>query len=147
MAKMRKGFVSNSSSSSFIVIGQGPTTDLPYCEDDILTIDSKLGETEFGWQNERYNDSGSRVVFAWLQAKYKPEWMEMFEKVVKEHLGVSFIDCKLSDSWSDDGEYGYIDHQSAACECANTEMFISEYDLAQFLFASDSFIQCGNDNG
>lgn len=168
--KIRSGFVSNSSSSSFVVIS--PTTDWTlavklretYGDRNKLVVDAKLGQCEFGWQEERYNDFWSKLNFAYLQAKYVSadakyvddygckvhhEWLVMLEKVLKDTLNVKTIVWNMAAEWhhgEEDPPYGYIDHQSASYEGQNTEMFESETVLTQFLFSNDSYIQCDNDN-
>ena len=148
--KIRKGFVSNSSSSSFIVIGDGPLKELKI---DGTVIIGQHGETEFGWENTVYDGVWSRINFAYLQAVDRSEWLEMLEDILKEHLGCTEIVYLINTSYdekpdSEHGPYvrGYIDHQSAACEGSNTEMFESKEKLKQFLFCADSYIQGGNDN-
>ena len=149
--KIRSGFVSNSSSSSFIVIGTDITEkNLPL--DDGKFIIGSAGETEFGWQNTTYEYAYDRINFAWMQANYMiestPEWMEMLGEVIKEHTGATEVVSIINLDWPrHEGEVnGYIDHQSASCEGVNTEMFADKDTLARFLFGSGSYIQGGNDN-
>jgi hypothetical protein len=139
--KIRSSFVTNSSSSSFIIIDASRG----YEELSKFNIDWNLayrvgeqGETEFGWQFDRYEDIHSRINFAYLQAVGDQEWQLMLEKVIKENSIVEFVDLI--------GLNGYIDHQSAACEGENVEMFNSEQALKDFIFGKGSYIQCGNDN-
>lgn len=147
--KIRNGFVSNSSSSSFIVIGKEKPKER---RRENVFIVGQQGETKFGWEDRRYMDMYDRINFTWLQANYvldsHPEYMKMFESVMKEHL-CDKVESIIYDSWNEDSEkeYGYIDHQSASYEGENIEMFESEEVLAKFLFSEDSFIQGGNDNG
>jgi hypothetical protein len=76
------------------------------------------------------------------------EWREMLEEVIKENTGAIDIDWRISTDYHPPEGYtwAYIDHQSAACEGSNTEMFNSRDDLKNFLFCPDSLIQTGNDN-
>lgn len=160
--KIRSGFVSNSSSSSFIVISQAGE-DVSYelsrkkHEGGITTlvVDGNLGHTEFGWERNEYNDFGSKLIFAYLQAhyliKYKDErgadWLAMLEEVVKENLGVNEIEWNLSTEFNNNGKtWAFIDHQSASIEGANTEMFVDKKSLKLFLFNTYSYIETGNDN-
>ena len=157
--KVRTGFVSNSSSSSFLTIGHG-TFIVPDIKLYTLTIpDDTGGEFEFGWGPGVHYDFGSKLNFAYLQSLYKNknqeplldkaleaveghsnEWLLMIEEVLKKHLKVSEI------IWNLDLDTGYIDHQSCAYEGRNTEIFESIEVLEDFLFREDSFITEDNDN-
>lgn len=79
MSKLRKGFVSNSSSSSYIVMAnEFPSDDEinkckdqiaqemedSYDTDDRLILPNRdIGETEFGWQETVYDTFGDRLNF------------------------------------------------------------------------------------
>lgn len=146
--KVRHGFVSNSSSSSFIVIEHGPLNE-PFIEEKYDTfVGGEYGETEFGWQDETYHDAHSKINFAYLQAENNPAWLAMLETVIKEHLDVSNVEWKLTAEYNakNGKKWAYIDHQSAACEGQNTEMFENEHVLKAFLFNTNSYIKNGNDN-
>jgi hypothetical protein len=146
--KVRHGFVSNSSSSSFVVIAEGNLVMKNALKDDAWENRMGDGQYEFGWQNERYGDVDSRANFAFLQAleTNNTEWLAMIEKVITEHTGAMYVLHGFDmdkDGWLKEG---YIDHQSSATEGQNTEMFKSEEALRNFIFANGSYIQCGNDN-
>lgn len=174
--KIRKGFVSNSSSSSFIVFG----TDLENNRDTLgfpnmrpeklygwsdarsikLELPSPEAEYEFGWDFERYYDVKDKINFAIIQAldagDKKWEYKDMLRRVLQEQLNREckehpVLDLKIDynrfywDSISE-GNPAYIDHQSAAREGENLEIFESEEALENFLFNKNSYIQGGNDN-
>jgi hypothetical protein len=145
--KIRKGFVSNSSSSSFIVIDASKGHINPYFPSSLI-VDHNFGNTEFGWEPDKFYDIGSRIVFTYLQAKWyakNDEWVRMLEEVIKENTDVKEIEWKLSHEWNDDA-WAYIDHQSAASEGQNIEMFDSKETLKDFIFGSGSYIVTDNDN-
>lgn len=148
--KTRLGFVSNSSSSSFVVIGNSSLV-IPKFETEEYCFGQK-GETEFGWGPDDIYDFYSRVNFAYLQcvknchSKWccddEPEishqdWHDMLINVLKENTGLKEITFDVE---------GYIDHQSSAAEDRNTEIFDDKETLAQFLFDGDSYIHLDNDN-
>lgn len=155
--KIRSGFVSNSSSSSFIVMGGCPTdSELTHLRNVVknagyrLVVDGNAGDCEFGWENTEYVGFYSKLNFAYLQYLYvkdeHPEWLVMLEDVLKSELGVVEIDWVLQiDKYKEPG-YAYIDHQSASSEGSNTEIFDSKDNLREFLFNEKSYIQGGNDN-
>jgi hypothetical protein len=156
--KTRIGFVSNSSSCSFIVIGKSTKYDR-FPSDNIRGSNLDLsdnGEYDFGWGPEKLNDICSRLAFAMLQCSYiskkkrpssddenelngwETDWGKMLTRVIGETSNLNLI-WKLS-------SYSYIDHASSAEEGANTEMFNSEESLKQFIYSPGSYIQLDNDN-
>lgn len=163
--KIRQGFVSNSSSSSFIVISSGTGYDNLVC-DDHLIVDGNLGTTEFGWGPETIRDVGSKIIFSYLQTQYNQsndmdplleqallvtkgysnEWLFMLEEVIKENSDVQTFEWNVSDTESEGKTWAYIDHASNAGEGSNIEIFESKQTLKDFIFGKGSLIQLRNDN-
>lgn len=141
MAKSRLGFVSNSSSSSFVVIGRKPFTNLP-----TEVILGEHGTTEFGWEIKNHTDFYSRLQWAYLQAEHtsNEEWHEMITDALDSE-GITITGNIMNDEWDKPGKvYAYIDHQSVGGR--NSEIFDSLGELKQFLFAPDSYVHTDNDN-
>lgn len=158
--KIRLGYVSNSSSSSFVVIDRvGPmihpntirALNSSGAFSDVITYNGRQGNLQFGWEHEQYRSVWDRINFAYIQAcsllnGYNSDqdtaksWFCMLEIAIKEFANVSHIDWEIPDEGS------YIDHQSCATEGANTEIFRSKQVLKDFLFRVGSYIQGGNDN-
>lgn len=149
--KLRSGFVSNSSSSSFLIIDREGDHIIPNdcIKDGVLSI---VGNFEFGWGPGELDDFLSRAAFAYLQAKYQAaykinykitdnvnnSWLSMVEETIKSETDVKEIDWKVT---------GYIDHQSCATEASNIEIFDDLNVLKDFLFGEGSEICLRNDNG
>ena len=141
--KIREGFVSNSSSSSFVGIGtSGEKQEINLEEDSTWYIIGEQGETEFGWGPYKIKDIHSRINFAYIQATAIEHqgWQDMLEEVLRENLNLR-IDCCITSDWSKSAssnsskyvkEYGYIDHQSSATEGENIEIFDSKENLYNF---------------
>lgn len=161
--KIRTGFVSNSSSSSFVVIDSSAGYERLE-DDDNGVFGPGRGESEFGWGPECIKDIPSRINFAFLQANYAaPEhdallekartilyghsnhYVRMLEEVIKENSNIKEITWNfVEDEFG--FESGYIDHQSNASEGQNMEIFNSKDALRDFIFGRNSYIQLDNDN-
>lgn len=144
--KIRNGFVSNSSSSSFIVIDSQSPFQVEKYEHNILEIYKDFCCMCFGWDNVLYKDWKQKLVFAYLQTCYakSSEWLEMLNKVVKEYLGIEDVKWHLDEAMKNLD--AYIDHQSNASEGSNIKIFENETILRDFIFRKGSYIQGGNDN-
>lgn len=137
--KRRLGFVSNSSSSSFVVVSE-----YGYHGKQTLTMtDGKLvlgqigGNDEFGWSFIEYNDFLSKLNWVCLQADYSKDnrYKEMIESVLKNNIdGIEEIVWELE---------GSIDHQSKTT--GMEQIFKDETSLKNFLFDSESHVRTGND--
>jgi hypothetical protein len=152
--KFREGFVSNSSSSSFVIIGSSgkrvPGSNLLPADDGVLHF-GLHGVTEFGWGPDTVQDVQSRINFAYLQTQFPqsdPKWIGMLENVIRRETGLTEIAWDVTSNYNaPEGKvWGYIDHQSAASEGRNTEIFDSEDVLTAFIFDQDSLIELDNDN-
>lgn len=160
--KKRHGFVSNSSSSSFLVIDKSGDVDnsLEGIEGEYSFGDK--GVTEFGWGPETLQDIFSRINFAYLQATYFEEsnaekfiqgsntYLGMLEEVIMSNSKITGISWVISSDYdkskSDGMVWGYIDHQSSACDGANMEIFDNMEILKNFIFGKNSIIEVQNDN-
>jgi hypothetical protein len=135
--KIRSGFVSNSSSSSFVVIGRSGKFDKAFTidGDNIILVDD---DYFFGWDFTTYNTVEDRIAWAWLQAQYtgRPELLEMIKQAVFEVTGKQ-LSCN-----ADVDKESYIDHQSVE----EGKIFSSMDDLKSFIFDKDSYVKTGNDN-
>ena len=152
--KIRTGFVSNSSSSSFIVIGNTFDEASWYknnFKDQVFEGSELRGTTEFGGGPEILTDIDSRINFACIQAREasRLDWREMIKEVIGEYLECSKVDLpSFSANYTLENfeTHGYIDHASSAREGANIEMFENKETLKRFLFCTDSKIVLDNDN-
>jgi hypothetical protein len=158
--KERNGFVSNSSSSTFVIITHaGIDSCVQYLwrklNGETLVIPTTLGGCyEFGWGPETIDDVGSRFNFAYLQALHaeRDDWLDMLNRTIMSRLEVADIDIQLTVNHEDDEDaddtliHGYIDHQSNAIEGENIEIFESIENLEGFLFGANTRIEVDNDN-
>jgi hypothetical protein len=169
--KKRIGFVSNSSSSSFIVIDERENPSIEKLTHfNIEKIGNTIyipqtfgGNRGFGWENIEYADFADKLNWAALCAYYLEEaykdfsGQDMLEKVLKEDFKVDNVVNNLTNDYKyndrtghpsiEDKVWGYIDHQSTPCENReNSEMFNSEHLLRCFLYNPESKIVGGNDN-
>ena len=165
--KRRSGFVSNSSSASFVIIDASKGYDSLDQYGSTLEAGSNIGEIEFGWGPEQVHGIGARINWAYLQSQYahpKEEdpllekairvvqgnqnpHLEMLEEVIKENSSIEEIDWRFFERDEFNGfKDGYIDHQSSSAEGRNMEIFDSKEVLQDFIFGKASYIQLDNDN-
>jgi len=157
MVKYRHGFISNSSSSSYIIIGNSSYDRLdPLYNRNSNTFDpsliTKSDFIEFGWGPYTVQDVQARIVFTMIQVEamirnpygydefkgWKTPEGQMLIEVIKEVSDLQLI-WKLPSG-------AYIDHQSRADEDRNIEMFKDKETLKQWIYCNDSKIVLDNDN-
>jgi hypothetical protein len=143
--KIRIGFVSNSSSTSF-TITSAPSYIVPPWPSHIVP-NEEFGRCTFGWDREEIWDIGSRVIWAYLQSRYSKDigWQQMLEEVIKENSEVKQIDWSRLDELYNHAE-AYIDHQSCYAETGDPVIFETALALKDFIFGKNSYIQVSNDN-
>jgi len=166
--KMRTGFVSNSSSSSFIIMGTGPLNIPEFSCWELNVPEDFGGTTEFGWERQIHTGFGSRLNFCYAQIlsviasseydlllvkateatgdELKHTWLVMLEKVLKDELHIDTINWNLGDYNEQGKTWCYIDHASSAHEGCNNEMFESYDKLREWLFCEGGEIHIQNDN-
>lgn len=162
--KIRTGFVSNSSSSSFIVIADGKK-DIPDLHDEKL-VAGQQGHTDFGWDEDDFCDFHSKFNFVCLQLEHMigdehERATQLLNSVIEGsklepsayERACQYLHNVMQETRVREIEiptpgrtWGYIDHQSSAEEGRNLEMFRSEEALSNFLFCAGSYIHTDNDN-
>lgn len=141
--KTRTGFVSNSSSTSFVIIGRSGDLQIPTSLDNTLTVS---GNYEFGRDFETTRDVNGRIAWAVMQAQYqgKADWLQMIADVVTETSGWTLV-CPIDvdNQAYNSPNYSYIDHQSIG---ESNEIFASKDELKAWIFDKESYVRMGNDN-
>lgn len=152
--KYRKGLVSNSSSSSFIVIQETEVENIDILQFiDFLAENTNFNgiftycpESEFGHQFEAFNDWRSKFDWSLLQIWYIDDelWKEKFLEFLQMYnpgiQGFKIIE-------HDEDHYrsiGYIDHESVGED--NAIYLCSTYEIKQFILSRDSWICNQSDN-
>lgn len=166
--KNRFGFVSNSSSSSYVVINkEGSVEKIPESAfDDFgkLRIPNDEGWYSFGGDERWYGAILDRINFAFCQLLYLCEeefppksessgydYYTMFNDALEqEGIKPNFILTAGQAKEVGQSIYGmsydlFIDHQSSAVEGQNLEIFANQDVLHDFLFNFGSGIQGGYD--
>lgn len=171
--KIRQGFVSNSSSSSFILIDHAFSVSDEKYKRDFENFRSWLDEhvywsnerqafffryvpdSEFGWEQTLYNDWWEKFDFMLLQVKLTGRSDEEYGKHHEtllawfQQFDPSIKHIIIPEEYTDEDsgiEYhiGYIDHQSVGDE--NLSMLESVDTINKFIFSEKSYILNGNDN-
>jgi len=104
--KIRIGFVSNSSSTSFVVIGRSGTLEIPWPDGERICV---TGSYQFGWSGCTRHTKG-RIAFAWMQAQYqkRDDWISMIKEVVKKVTGLELV-CLINPFADYCESFSYID--------------------------------------
>ena len=129
--KTRHDFVSNSSSSTTIVISTEieDYKTFKWSKAPLLIPAPELGETEFGWQIEEYNGFFDKLNWCAIivnEVRYNDKSKaEDMEALLKEVCAMNFkLNVKMSSAKRISEMGAYIDHQSSFFEVPdNARMF------------------------
>lgn len=144
--KLRTDFVTNSSSSSFIVVKMSDFKNYKnkFIRESKKYVIGESGELSFGWGIEKHTDFDTKVNWLALIAHYNDLSTEFLEAAIKELTGCSSIITDAFYKAIDDGD-AYIDHQSS--DDPESIFVLKNYDiLIKFLGNDESYVWVDNDN-
>ncbi len=154
MAKRRKVFETNSSSTHSVCIssGEGIVDNIFPDRDGVL----RLTGGQFGWEQEEYTDSLTKADYCavFTRSESAAKQRAMLEKVLLEVTGAKKIKYCFSSDYhttvDDEGDTihpAYIDHQSDFHEGGDCmAAFKDEQTLKDFIFNPNSILTTDNDN-
>lgn len=151
MKLIRNGVFETNSSSCHSISIRIPLSNNDY--DTIIPDENgniEIITEDFGWQQITYDEPRDKLAYLMIYIRdwvYSEEEKSIFSerllKVVKDHTGCNSLILKpYSDSPYCDG---YIDHQSAENNHLHW-IFNNEFDLKNFIFNPQSYIETDNDN-
>lgn len=140
MMKIRGCFVSNSSSSSFIVVGNSLK------KNTVSLRPWKHGDLEFDYGN--WSDCDSKLNFLMIQRGYtdNPTMTYMLKDFCEKYNidydeYEKYIEHCMENNWSDNYPEAYIDHQSVAYENSEIyDIFNSLENIERFVFDDTSIL-------
>jgi hypothetical protein len=153
MKKIRNSvFETNSSSTHSISLSDIPLNNdvmqtLPIDENGVVT----LRGGEYGWEQQTYDDAIDKANYALVYVMdWSGERSEEFQKILKDVIigqtGCSDVVFEgVKRSWSDNLDFGYIDHQSVEDNDLH-HLFEDSEKLRQFIFNPMSILETDNDN-
>ena len=173
--KIRNDFVTNSSSSSFIISFDENTVSDKLLEEDIKKLKKyiedknidvieacKQGETEFGWGWEIFTSFMDKVNYLSIQISncigddeddakddYGTEVTRDTKKVKKllEEILMEELGVRLDYGFLATETFNcYVDHQSSFYENGVDKCLLDKKSLKRFLFSRNMYIIQGNDN-
>lgn len=172
--KIRNDFVTNSSSSSYIVSFDKNIVPDSFIEEGIKKVREyidkfnmdtyevcRIDETEFGWHWEIYKSFFSKINYLCMQIiinsdskdrDWGPEDLvskvkkikELLEEILQEELGLK-LNYEYATAAIQEWEM-IIDHQSCFSENGVDPIFLNKESLKRFLFSPYMYIVQGNDN-
>lgn len=159
--KIRNCYVSNSSSSSFVVIkpvGEHSVEEsvMEYIKENLCDYRRFTpfvdGEVSFGWDFIKYSKPMDKLNWACIQA-YEAKFGMANNKPVKmlvelfNNHGIKFPGLSFDEFERMEGQGIYIDHQSLCTDKKSMlDIFETMTTLKNFLFCKNSFVCTGNDN-